>query len=74
MNPFSIYKIHVAAATVFPKFLKFWSPPHNLALFLIFWILEPFGRALILDGFLKNTFCLGFQKLLVFGIVVDRRF
>ena len=25
----------VATATIFPKFLKFWSPPHDLALFLI---------------------------------------
>ena len=64
----------VAAATVFPKFLKFWSPPHDLAWFLIVWILEPFGRALILDGFLRIIFRPGFQKLLMFGIVVDHRF
>ena len=50
----------VAAATVFRKFLKFWSPPHDLAWFLIIWILEPFGCALILDGFLRIIFHLGF--------------
>ena len=32
----------VAATTVFPKFLKFWSPPHDLVFFLIVWILEAF--------------------------------
>ena len=58
----------------FPKFLKFWSPPHDLALFLIVWILEFLGHALILDNFLKITFRPGFQKLLVFGIVVGHRF
>ena len=62
----------VAVATVFLNFLKFWSPAHDLALSSIVWILEP--RALILDGFLKITFHPGFQKLLMFGIVVDHRF
>ena len=41
----------VAAATVLPKFLKFWAPPHDLALFLIVGSFEPFGRALSLDRF-----------------------
>ena len=59
----------VSAATVSLNFLKFWSPPHDLVLSLIVWILKP--RALILDSFLKITFRSGFQKLLVFGMVVD---
>ena len=36
----------VAAATVLPKFLKFWAPPHDLALFLIIGSFEPFDHAL----------------------------
>ena len=51
----------VAATTVFPNFLKFWSPPHDLALSLIVWILEP--RALILDGFLKIQFSSWFLEI-----------
>ena len=46
----------------------------SLALFLIVWILEFLGHALILDNFLKITFRPGFQRLHVFGIVVGRRF
>ena len=49
--PYVVSFLHVAAATAFPKFLKFWSPPHDLVLSLIVWILEPFGHALILDVF-----------------------
>ena len=41
----------VAAATVLPKFLKFWAPPHDLELCFNRWILEPFGHALVLDDF-----------------------
>ena len=36
----------VAAATVLPKFLKFWAPPHDLALFINRKILELIGRVL----------------------------
>ena len=51
-NLFLIAFPPVAAATVLPKFLKFWAPPHDLALFfIIVWILEPFGHALSLDRF-----------------------
>ena len=63
----------VAAATVFPKFLKFWSPPHDLAWFLIMWILEPFGRALILDGF-EDYLQTWFSEIAHIGIIVDHRF
>ena len=59
----------VAAATVYPKFLKFWSPPRDLVWFLIVWILEPFGCALILDGFLRIIFHLGFEKLLTLELL-----
>ena len=43
---------------------------------MVFNHLDPLtiGRALILDGFLKIIFRPGFKKLLMFGIVVDRRF
>ena len=41
----------VAAATVLPKFLKFWAPCHDLELFFNRWILEHFGRVLVLDDF-----------------------
>ena len=41
----------VAAGTVLPKFLKFWSPPHDLALFLIIGVHEPFGHALFSNDF-----------------------
>ena len=51
---FSVYG-SVAAATVLPKFLKFWAPPHDLALFLIVGSFEPFGRALMLDDFKSLT-------------------
>ena len=41
----------VAAATILPKFLKFWAPPRDLALFLIVGSFEPFGHALMLYDF-----------------------
>ena len=34
----------VAAATVLPKFLNFWAPPHDLALFLVVGFFEFFGH------------------------------
>ena len=40
----------VVAATVFsPNFLKFWAPPHDLALFLNRRILELIGRGCIFE-------------------------
>ena len=33
----------------FPKFLKFWAPPHDLALFLNRRTLKLIGRALFLE-------------------------
>ena len=50
----------VAAATVLPKFLKFWTPPHDLALLLIVGSFEPFGHALMLDDFKGLTLGLFF--------------
>ena len=35
----------------FPKFLKFWAPPHDLALFLNRRILERIGQVLFSNDF-----------------------
>ena len=48
----------VAAATVLPKFLKFWAPPHDLALFLIVGSFDPFGHDLMFDDFKGFTLSL----------------
>ena len=59
----------VVAATVLPKFLKFWAPPHDLALFFIVGSCEPFGRALVLDDFKNIDSRPVFQRLCVFEVV-----
>ena len=52
-----VYKLSVrsvAAATILPKFLKFWAPPHDFALVLIVGSFE-FWSCLIEDDFESLT-------------------
>ena len=55
-----------------PNFLKFWAPPHDLALFLNRRILELIGWVLISND-CADWFSVGFKGCLCLNFVIDRR-